>query len=280
MPAATPVAHHKVTLVALFAQAALVALPDVGVEALLAQPLSVLVPVALRQRSDGAELGGAVLASDAIFAVPGMGRHRDQLRLAAGQVHCLVAHLTDYHVCLVFAGLALFAYLAVRAVPAEAFNQISLQFGLDAPAVPVVLAGLTLDGVVGIGDCCNSLVTDLASADPVVGLCYRALSLRLPCGHFLGLRGAVTCLGRLLRLLLRRGSRLHRSDRVLDVLHDLLELGRWIYHARDQRLATLRAEADRLVALHHLKAKSSNSSGISLTLHGCPLFDSNIWVLQ
>ena len=122
MPAATPIAHHKVTLVALFAQATLVTLPDVGVEALLAQSLSILVPVALGQRSDGAQLSLTMLTSDAILAVPGVGRHRGQLRLAAGEVHGLVAHLTDYHVCFVFAGLALFAYLAVRAVPAESFH--------------------------------------------------------------------------------------------------------------------------------------------------------------
>ena len=81
MPASTPVTHHKVPFVALLAEATLVALPDVGVEALLAQSLAVLVPVALRERDDGAELGVAVLAGDAVLTVPRVGGYGVELWL-------------------------------------------------------------------------------------------------------------------------------------------------------------------------------------------------------
>ena len=135
--------------------------------------------------------------------------------------------------------------------------------------MPEVLAGLALDAIVRLGDCGNSLVAALAPADPFIGLCRSTLPLRLPCSHLLGLGGPVTCLGRLLRLLLGRRSWLHCTDGVLDVFHDLFELGGRIDHACDEGLAALRAKTNRFVTLYHLKAQNYAASHLLSTAAPC-----------
>ena len=190
----------------------------------------------------------------------------------------MIAHFADYHVCLVFAGLTLFAYFAEGAVPAESLHEVSLELRLDASAVPKVFACLALNGIVGVGDRSHPLVAALTPVYAVIGLSYNALSLRFLCSHLLRLRCSIAALCRLLWRLLRRYARFDSPNGVLYVLHYLLELCCGIDHPCNQRLAAFCTKTHGLVALHHLK-KSIISASV-LTLHGCPLFESNICVLQ
>ena len=168
MPACTSITHHEVAFVALFAQATFVSFFCVCVEALLAQPFSVLVPESLCKCFNWAKPFCAVFALYTIIAEPCMGGDCFHLGSEAMDVDRLIAHLADNHLGLVLCSLAFFAHLTCRAVPAEPLDEVTLQLWLNALPMPEVLARCALQSIVGISHCSNSLGAILASVQVIV----------------------------------------------------------------------------------------------------------------